>query len=77
MRGVFLCARRPHMRSTPRLSAFGVNRCHLRHRCTAISRAQATTATVVWIKDGFEFLYFAAKTVGSAAKWWSSNGVLE
>jgi hypothetical protein len=22
-----------------------------------------------WKKDGFEFLYFAAKTVGCAAKW--------
>jgi hypothetical protein len=40
----------------------GVNRCRLRHRCAAISRAQATAVAAVWIKDGFEFLYFAAKT---------------
>jgi hypothetical protein len=32
---------------------------------------------VVWKKDGFEFLCFAAKTVGYAAKWWSSHRVLE
>jgi hypothetical protein len=76
-RGVCLCARRPRVQSTPRLGAFGVNRCRLRHRCAAISRAQATTAAAVWTKDGFEFLYFAAKTIGSAAKWWSSNRVLE
>jgi hypothetical protein len=31
-----------------------------------ISRAQATAA---WKKDGFKILYFAAKTVGCAAKW--------
>jgi hypothetical protein len=35
----------------------------------AISRALATAAAVVWKKDGFEFLCFAAKTVGYAAKW--------
>jgi hypothetical protein len=49
--------------------AFGVNRCRLRHKCATISRVQATATAVVWIKDGFEFLYFAAKIVGSAAKW--------
>jgi hypothetical protein len=65
------------MQPTPRLGAFVVNRCCLWHRCAAISRAQATTTATVWIKDGFEFLCFAAKTVGSAMKWWSSNGVLE
>jgi hypothetical protein len=47
----------------------GVNRCHLRHRCAAISRAQAPTAAAAWKKDGFEFLCFAVKTVGCAAKW--------
>jgi hypothetical protein len=52
---------------TPRLGAFGVNRCRLWHRCAAISRVQATTAA--WTKDGLEFLYFAAKTVGSTVKW--------
>jgi hypothetical protein len=31
----------------------------------------------VWKKDVFEFLYFAVKTVGCAAKWWSSHRVLE
>jgi hypothetical protein len=31
----------------------------------------------VWINDGLEFLCFVAKTIGSTAKWWSSNGVLE
>jgi hypothetical protein len=30
-------------------------------------------AAAVWKKDGFEFLCFAAKTVGCAAKWWSSH----
>jgi hypothetical protein len=75
MRGVCLCARRLHVRSTTQLGAFGMNCC--RHRCTSISRAQATAATAVWKKDGFEFLCFAAKTVGFAAKWWSSHGVLE
>jgi hypothetical protein len=77
MRGVCLCVRRPCVQSTPRLGAFGVNRCRLRHRCVAISRAQATAVAATWIKDGLEFFCFAAKTVGSAAKWWSSNGVLE
>jgi hypothetical protein len=43
-KGCCLCVRRPHMRSTPQLGAFGVNRCRLRHRCAAISSAQATTA---------------------------------
>jgi hypothetical protein len=28
-------------------------------------------------KDGFEFLCFAAKTVGCTAKWWSSHRVLK
>jgi hypothetical protein len=28
-------------------------------------------------KDGFKFLYFAAKIVGCAVKWWSSHRVLE
>jgi hypothetical protein len=31
----------------------------------------------VWKNDGFKFLCFATKTVGCAAKWWSSHGVLE
>jgi hypothetical protein len=35
----------------------------------AISRAHALVAAAAWKKDGFEFLYFAAKTVGCAAKW--------
>jgi hypothetical protein len=35
----------------------------------AISRAQALAAATTWKKDGFEFLYFAAKTVGCDAKW--------
>jgi hypothetical protein len=48
--------------------AFGMNRCHLRHRCAAIS-AEAPAAATAWKKDGFEFLCFAAKTVGCAAKW--------
>jgi hypothetical protein len=30
-----------------------------------MSRAQATAATAVWIKDDLEFLCFAAKIVGS------------
>jgi hypothetical protein len=37
--------------------------------CAAISQAQATVAAAAWIKDGLEFLCFAAKTVGSVAKW--------
>jgi hypothetical protein len=57
------------MRSTPRLGAFGVNRCRLWHRCAAISHAQATEVATVWIKYGLEFLCFAAKTIGSAVKW--------
>jgi hypothetical protein len=57
------------MCSTTRLGAFGVNRCHLQHRCAAISRVQALVVAAAWKKDGFEFLYFAAKTVGYAAKW--------
>jgi hypothetical protein len=69
MRGVCLCARRPHMRSTTRLGAFGVNCCRLRHRCAVISLAQAPTAAATWKKDGFKFLYFAVKTVGCAMKW--------
>jgi hypothetical protein len=32
---------------------------------------------VTWKKDVFEFLCFAAKTVGCVAKWWSSHRVLE
>jgi hypothetical protein len=68
-RGVCLCARRPRVRSTTRLGAFGVNCCRLRHRCAVISRAQASAAAAAWKKDGFEFLCFAAKTVGCAAKW--------
>jgi hypothetical protein len=75
--GVCLCARRPLVRSTTRLGAFGVNRCRLRHRCVAISRAQAPAAAAAWKKDGFEFLCFAAKTVGWAVKWWSSHKELE
>jgi hypothetical protein len=63
-RGVCLCARRPRVRSTTRLGAFGVNRCRLRHRCAAISHAQAPAADAAWKMDGFEFLCFAAKTVG-------------
>jgi hypothetical protein len=46
-----------------------VNRYHLWHRCAAISRAQAQAAVAASKKDGFEFLYFAANTVGCAAKW--------
>jgi hypothetical protein len=69
--------RRPRLRSTTRLGAFGVNRCRLRHRCAAISRAQAQAAAAAWKNDGFEFLCFTAKTVGCAAKWWSSHRVLE
>jgi L-cysteine desulfidase len=57
------------MRSTTRLGAFGVNYSRLRHRCAAISRAHALVAAAAWKKDGFEFLCFAAKTVGCAAKW--------
>jgi hypothetical protein len=41
----------------------------LRHRCAAINREQAPAAAAAWKKDGFEFLCFAAKTVGCAAKW--------
>jgi hypothetical protein len=61
--------RRPRVCSTTRLGAFGVNRCRLRLRCTAISRVQAPVAAALWKKDGFEFLCFAAKTVGCVAKW--------
>jgi hypothetical protein len=70
-RGVSAFAReRPRVRSTTRLGAFGVNRCHLRHRCAAISRAQApaAAAAAAWKKDGFKFLCFVAKPVGCAAK---------
>jgi hypothetical protein len=63
-RGVYLYARRPRVRSTTRLGAFGVNHCRLRHRCVAISRAQAPAAAAAWKKDGFEFLCFATKNVG-------------
>jgi hypothetical protein len=76
-RGVYLCVRRPHVRSTTRLGRIWVNRCRLRHRCAAISRAHALAAVAAWKKDGFEFLCFAAKTVGRAAKWWSSQRVLK
>jgi hypothetical protein len=72
-RGVCLRTRRPRVRSTTRLGAFGVNCCHLRHRCVAISRAQAPTVATMWKKDGFKFLCFATKTVGCVAKWWSSH----
>jgi hypothetical protein len=70
--GVCLCARRPRVRFTTRLGAFWVNRCCLRHWCATIS-AQAPAAAAAWKKDGFEFLCFAAKTVGCEAKWWSSH----
>jgi hypothetical protein len=43
--------------------------CRLRHRCAAINRAQAPAVAAPWKKDDFEFLCFAAKTVGCAAKW--------
>jgi hypothetical protein len=42
--GCLICTGRLRLRSTPRLGAFGVNRCHLQHRCAAISRAQAPVA---------------------------------
>jgi hypothetical protein len=77
MRGNYLCVRRLRVCSTTLLGAFGVNRCRLWHRCVAISRAQASATDAVWKKDGFEFLCFAAKTIGCAAKWWSSHRVLE
>jgi hypothetical protein len=77
MRGVCLCARRPRVRSTTWLDAFVVNCCRLQHRCAAISRAHATAVAAAWKNDGFKFLYFAPKTVGCAAKWWSSHRVLE
>jgi hypothetical protein len=38
---------------------------------------RATAAAASWKKDGFEFICFAAKIVGYAAKWWSSHRVLE
>jgi hypothetical protein len=59
------------------LAHLGVNRCRLRHRCAAISCVQATTAAAAWKKGGFEFLCFAAKTVGCAVKWWNSHRVLK
>jgi hypothetical protein len=34
-----------------------------------ISHVQAPAAAAAWKKDGFKFLYFAAKTVCCAAKW--------
>jgi hypothetical protein len=55
------------VRSTTRLGAFGVNRCRLQHRCAAIN-AQAPATAAAWKKDGFEFLCFAAKTVGCTAE---------
>jgi hypothetical protein len=76
-RGVCLCGRRQRVCSTTRLDAFGVNHCRLRHRCAAISHAQATAAAAAWKKARFKFLCSAAKTVGYAAKWWSSHKVLE
>jgi hypothetical protein len=72
-RGVCLCVRRPRVHSANRLGAFGVNHCHLPHRCAVISRVQAPAAATAWKKDGFEFLCFVAKTVGRTAKWWSSH----
>jgi hypothetical protein len=51
------------------LAHLRVNRCRLRHRCAAIRRAQETAAAAAWIKDGFKFLCFVAKTVGSTTKW--------
>jgi hypothetical protein len=44
------------LRSTPRLGAFRVNRCRLRYRCAAISRAQEPAAAATWKKDGFSVL---------------------
>jgi hypothetical protein len=67
IRGVCHCARRSRVWSTTRLSAFGVNRYRLWHKCAAISRAQATAAASAWKEDGFEFLCFAAKTIDCAA----------
>jgi hypothetical protein len=67
-RGVCLCARRPRVHSTTQLRVFGVNRCRLWDKCAAIS-AQAPVVAAAWKKDGFEFLCFAAKTVGCATKW--------
>jgi hypothetical protein len=67
--GCLPCARRQRVRSTPRLSAFRVNRCCLQHRCAMINHAQETTAAAVWKKDGFRFLCFAVKTVGCTVKW--------
>jgi hypothetical protein len=58
-----------HVHSTTRLGAFGVSRYSLRHRCAAISRAQAPAAAAASKNDGFKFLCFAAKTVGCTAKW--------
>jgi hypothetical protein len=60
---------KPRVRSTTRLGAFAVNHCCLWHRCATISCAQAPATAAVWEKDGFEFLSFAAKTVGCPAKW--------
>jgi hypothetical protein len=37
--------------------------------CAAINCAQAPAVAATWKKDGFEFLCFAAKTVGCAEKW--------
>jgi hypothetical protein len=55
MRGVCLSVRRTHVRSTPRLGTFGVNRCRVRHRCVAISRVQAMVAAAAWIKMASNF----------------------
>jgi hypothetical protein len=66
--GVCLCMRRPRVRSSTRHDAFGVNCCRLRHRCAAISPAQAMAGDAAWKKNDFEFLSFEAKTVGCTAK---------
>jgi hypothetical protein len=63
--------------STTRLSAFGVNRYRLWHRCVAITLVQAPAAAAAWKKDGFEFPCFPAKTICYTMKWWSSRRVLE
>jgi hypothetical protein len=65
-----------HVHSTTWLGAFGVSRYRLRHRCAAISRAQAAAVAAAW-KMMASNLCFAAKTVGCTAKWWSSHRVLE
>jgi hypothetical protein len=76
-RGVRLFVRKPHVWPTPRLGTSGVNRCFLWHRYAVISPAYAKVAVTTLIKDVLEFFCFAAKTEGSAAKWWSLNRVLK